>query len=107
MPENITRESFNDLVQRIGTCEDSTERTTLLAELSDGVSPIFESVQSLEQQNSDLNNRIKEVQDRNMELFLRVGSKSPEDVNAEITGDKPPEKLTYENLFDENGRLKK
>lgn len=105
MPD-ITRESFNDLVQRIGTCEDSTERTTLLAELSDGVTPMFESVQQLTQTNSDLNNRIKEVQDRNMELFLRVGSKSQEDGNKETTGGKPESPLKYEDLFNENGGLK-
>lgn len=105
MPD-ITRESFNDLVQRIGTCEDSTERTTLLSELSEGVTPMFESIQNLTNQNNDLNNRVKEVQDRNMELFLRVGSKSPEDANAELSGKKSEQDLKYEDLFNENGGLK-
>lgn len=106
MPD-ITRESFNDLVTRIGTCEDSTERTTLLSELSEGVSPMFESIQDLTNQNNDLNNRVKEVQDRNMELFLRVGEKNSDKADDKNTGgNKSENDLKYEDLFNENGGLK-
>lgn len=105
---DITRESFDDLVQRIGTTEEATERTTLLTELSDNFAPMFQSVEDLTNQNNDLNEKLTKAQERNMELFLRVSGKSQAEANAELTGNKQTEekKLSYDDLFDENGRLK-
>lgn len=103
----FTQNDFNNLIQQIGTTEDETTRRELLASLSDGVTPIFDDITSLTETNTQLTNDNETLRSANMKLFLRVGGKSEEEAQQELSGHKkPPEKRKFEDLFDEKGGIK-
>ena len=96
-------------ITEIGTCEDDVERRTLLAELSNEGSKIFDDFDEVSASNKKYMEDNERIRAANMELFLQVGEKKdPADVQREKTGvdDKPEEKLKFEDLFDEKGGLK-
>lgn len=109
----MDKETFLSKILEVGTITDDIERRTLLTEITDGVSAVFDNVNNLNTQIDTLNGNLTKVnedldkaQKANMELFLRVGEqKSPTDVNKNNTGvdDKQPEKRKFEDLFKEEG----
>lgn len=103
---SITKERFNELIQQIGTTEDEATRRESLASLSDEVLPIFDDIASLTATNTQLNSDMENLRSANMKLFLRVGGKTEEEAEKDITGIKQPEKLKFEDLFNEKGGLK-
>lgn len=106
----MDRDNFLSRIQEIGQCEDSTDRISLLTALSDEVTKMFDSVDSLNDTIKTLNEdstkdkeQIDKLQKANMDLFLRIGSnKTNEEVNKTSTGlEKEPEKRKFEDLFKE------
>jgi len=105
----MLKQDFLDKIQKIGTCEDDVERRTLLAELSDEGSKIFDDFEEVTASNKKYMEDNERIRAANMDLFLQVGSKkNPAEVKKEKTGvdDEPEEKLKFEDLFDEKGGLK-
>lgn len=103
----ITKDEFNEVIQKIGTCEDEAERRTLLATLSNDVTDIFDNVETLTSDNSKLIDDNKKLQDANMELFLQVGGRTQQQARQDVLPEEEPKtKLKFEDLFNEKGGLK-
>ena len=98
----LTKEDFINRITTAGTLEDIVEVRTMLAELSDDVSNIFDQNAEQSKTIEDLTSDNESLRSANMKLFLRVGdNKQPDDV-IETT---PKEKRKFENLFNEKGEL--
>lgn len=110
----MNKDEFLEEIKKIGTCEDEVERRTMLANLSDKVSEVYDNVTVLETTKSELeesNNKkdeeMEKLRSANMKLFLRVGEeKTPEQIAKEKGLEGEPEPRKYEDLFDEKGGIK-
>lgn len=106
----MDRQEFLDTITQIGTCEDETQRRGMLATLSTEAGTLFDSNADLTSQIEALTNKNNELTAANMDLFLQVGAnKSSAERKKDQTGiENPdePQKLKYEDLFDEKGGLK-
>ncbi len=103
---NYTRERSKEiLAQLLGLAGDEQgEASGLLSELSDGQSEIFNSYELGENKIKELENRVEELKEQNMDLFLKTGSMiEPE--KPETEPEEEEETKDYEDLFDENGEL--
>jgi hypothetical protein len=91
-------------ITEIGTCEDEVERRTMLATLSDDVAIVFDENATLTEANNTYKGENEKLREANMKLFLRVGEhKTPEE---KPENEVPPEKRSFNNLFDEKGNIK-
>ena len=99
----MERQAFLDTITEIGTCTDDSTRRSLLANLGNSAAELFDSVESLTEANGNFEKQVAKLQEDNMTLFLQIGE------NRKTTtpgGEPPAEKRTYENLFNEEGKLK-
>lgn len=110
----MDKDKFLETITQIGTIEDDVERRTLLTNLSDDISKVFDDKESLDKMITSLQDEIKttsekltKAQAENYNLFKRIGTQK---TSAEITGsstgvngepDKPKRK--FEDLFKEGG----
>lgn len=104
----MTREEVLDRLKQIGTIEDDVQRRELLTEVTEEVSTIYESADTVTKELETSKSEIEKLREANMKLFLKVGEvKSPEEKQKETTGlEKEPEPRRFENLFDEKGMIK-
>lgn len=106
----MDKQEFLDTLTRIGTCEDETERRTMLASLNSEASTLFDNHATLTSENESLKTANEQIRAANMELFLQVGAKKTEQQRLhDQTGhdkDEPEQPMKYEDLFDEKGELK-
>lgn len=105
----MDKNEFLEAIKQIGTEADDVQRRTMLTELSDKISGIFDSNTELMEKNKSFEEDNEKLRSANMQLFLRVGAnKTEEEIQKNQVGesevDKEPRK--FENLFDENGNLK-
>lgn len=105
----MDKNEFLEAIKQIGTVADDVQRRTMLTELSDKISGIFDSNTELMERNKSFEEDNEKLRSANMQLFLRVGAnKTEEEIQKNQVGDtdsvKEPRK--FENLFDENGNLK-
>lgn len=105
----MDKNEFLEVIKQIGTEADEVQRRTMLTELSDKISGIFDSNTELMEKNKNFEEDNEKLRSANMQLFLRVGAnKTEEEIQKNQVGesevDKEPRK--FENLFDENGNLK-
>ena len=105
----MDKQGFLDKLKAIGTSEDEVERRTMLSELTDEVTRVYDENSSLTESNKSYLEDNEKLRSANMQLFLRVGeNKTPEEVNQDKTGVKEQahEPRRFENLFDDKGGLK-
>lgn len=103
----MDKDKFLEKIKEIGTLENDVDIRTALTELSDELIPVFDKEQSLEEENIKFKDDNEKLREANMQLFLRVGSKTPEQAQKDTTGqeaEKEPRK--FEDLFDDKGNLK-
>lgn len=98
----LTKEEFQQRIQAIGSCEDDVERRTLLADLSEDGSAIFDDYAAMETERNAARDDNEKLRAANMKLFLKVGD--PE--KGAGSGGEPPKKMKFEDLFDEKGGIK-
>lgn len=102
----MDKAEFLNKIKEIGTCEDEATRRTLLTEMSDDVSTLYDRADKLETENKDYIERNEKLRKANMELFLQVGEdRKPNEPNP---NEEPPEqpKRKFEDLFNEKGDIK-
>ena len=98
----MDKAEFLAKIQEIGTCEDDATRRTMLTDLQDGITNVFDQNEQLTEDNQKQKEKINSLYEDNMKLFLRVGEdKQPEDLPKD-----PEPKLSFENLFNEKGEIK-
>lgn len=106
----MDKQSFLDKLKSVGTSEDEVERRTILSELTDEVSRVYDENISLNESNKNYIDDNEKLRSANMQLFLRIGdNKTPEEVTKDLTGVKEeptPEPRKFESLFDDKGGLK-
>lgn len=112
----MDKETFLSKIAEIGSCDDDVQRRTLLEEMSEGVSQIYDSSDEQTKTIEDLKTSIeneKQMTDRlreeNNKLFLRVSSqRTDEERKKASTGIEEPEehKRKFEDLFNEKGMIK-
>lgn len=99
----MTREEVMKALSDIGTIEDAAERRSKIVSITDELTAIYDSNETLTASNDKLKADKQKLQDYNMELYLQVGGqkKSPE---AEPETHSEP--LKYEDLFNDKGEIK-
>ena len=104
----MDREEILNLINSIGTCEDETERRTMLNNMRDSIGELFDTNESLNSQNSELTSANEKLRSANTDLFLQLGNKSANGMLQNQAGEPEPPKepRKYENLFNEKGELK-
>lgn len=106
----MDKQGFLDKLKAIGTSEDEVERRTMISELTDEVTRVYDENSTLTESNKNYLEDNEKLRSANMQLFLRVGeNKTPEQINEDKTGvkdDPTPEPRKFENLFDDKGGLK-
>ena len=105
----MDKETFNEKIKAIGTCEDEAERRTMLAELSEEAGKIFDDNITLTEKNKSVIDDNEKLRSANQKLFLMVGADKSESQRVEDqTGLKQETKepRKFENLFNEKGELK-
>lgn len=109
----MDKDTFLSKIQEIGTCEDDAQRRSILAEVSDEVSKVYDDVASnlatIETLNTTITKNkedMEKLREANMSLFLRVGeTKSKVEQQKGSTGvDPEPNKRKFEDLFKEGGK---
>jgi len=104
----MDKNTFLDKIKEIGSCEDDVNRRTMLTNLSDEVSKVFDNnellnttINSLNDSLTKANKDLEDTQKANMQLWLKVGEqKEDSQVQENATGiPKQPEK-TYKS-YDE------
>lgn len=85
------------IVENLG---DQGKITQILADLEPEITTFNTRFADNEKKLGEYEGQISSLQKTNMELFLRVGNKVPDEA---VRDTKP---LAYEDLFDENGGLK-
>ena len=102
----MNKTDFISRIQAIGTCEDDSQRRTLLSDLQTDCEADYDRLSNLEATNQQLESDKEELRQANMKLFLKTTkAEEPTDKNSVNKGDND-EPLKYENLFDEKGDLK-
>lgn len=105
----MDKDQFLEIINNIGTIEDETERRELLTQLKDNVSDIFDTNESLNNENTKFKEDNEKLRSANMKLFLRVGAdKSEDDIKNDQVGEDEKEinPRKFEDLFNEKGGLK-
>ena len=102
---SISKTDFLSKVQEIGTCEDEARRRTLLTELTDGVSEVYDENETLSKANKSLTDSNEYLMEANTQLFQRTTSQATS--SEETPPGTPPEqpKREYKNLFNDKGEL--
>lgn len=101
---NITKNDFLSRIQEIGTCEDDSTRRAMLTDLSDSVSEVFDTAETLSRANETLTESNESLREANMQLFQRIGAKKDPEDTPPTPPDKP--KREYKNLFNDKGEIK-
>ncbi len=103
----MDKETFLNKIKEIGTTEDEVQRRTLLTELNDDASSIFDENETLKTENGQVKEYNETLLVENRKLFMRVSSDKEEGQGEEGNqGNAEDEKLKFEDLFDEKGEIK-
>ena len=103
----MTKQEILDMLTEIGTCEDEVQRRTMLANVSNEVSTVFDTNATLTDANAQYATDNETLRSANLHLFLQVGQKQKDVKQIDGTGDEQPkEKLKFEDLFNEKGEIK-
>lgn len=103
----MTFEEFNTKsTEVLEKLDDQGAVSIILDELRAGFGELAEKVRDVESENETLREKNDKLQNANMELFLKVGNPAKEE-EEEKEEEVVVEKIEYEDLFDDNGELKK
>ena len=106
---DMDKQEFLDKLKSIGTSDDEVERRTMLSELTDEVTRIYDENSNLVESNKSYLEDNEKLRSANMQLFLRVGdNKTPDEQQEDDTGikDDKVEPRKFKDLFDEKGMIK-
>lgn len=105
----MNKEEFLDKLKEIGTEEDEVARRTMLSDLTDEVTRVYDENSTLSEANTKYEEDNEKLRSANMQLFLKVGAnKTEKEVKEDKTGIKEDktDPRRFEDLFDDKGGLK-
>lgn len=102
----MTFEEFNSKsTEVLEKLDDQGAVSIILDDLRAGFGELTEKVKEVEADNATLREKNDKLQTANMELFLKVGNPAKDEEKEEEIEE--VEKISYDDLFDDNGELKK
>ena len=88
----MDKETFEQKIKELGSLESAEEMRAGLAELVEGVTPVYEANANLTTQHEADTIEMESIRQANMRLFTQLGSqKTPEQTTEEQTGLKQEE----------------
>lgn len=100
----MDKETFEAKIKELGSLESAEEMRAGLAELSEGINPIFEANANLTTQHESDVIEMEKIRSANMKLFTQLGSqKTPQQTIEEQTGLKQEEsqpRRKFEDVLD-------
>ena len=104
----MDKETFEAKIKEIGSLESAEEMRAGLAELSQGVAPVFDANSNLTSQHEADTKEMEAIRQANMKLFTQLGTETtPAKQAEEQTGLKQEtvERRKFDNLFDDKGNF--
>lgn len=104
----MDKDAFLEKIKEVGSFETPEEMRAGLAEISQGVSEVFDSNVTLTEQHDNDLKEMEAIRQANMKLFTQLGTeKTPKEQTEEQTGLKQEsvERRKFENLFDDKGNF--
>lgn len=104
----MDKDAFLEKIKEVGSFETPEEMRAGLAEISQGVSEVFDSNITLAEQHDNDLKEMEAIRQANMKLFTQLGTeKTPKEQTEEQTGLKQEsvERRKFENLFDDKGNF--
>ena len=104
----MDKETFEAKIKEIGSLESAEEMRAGLAELSQGVAPVFDANANLTSQHEADTKEMEAIRQANMKLFTQLGTETtPAKQAEEQTGLKQEtvERRKFENLYDNKGNF--
>ena len=98
----MDKDAFLEKIKAIGSLESMEEVRAELAEMSNGVSEVFDANASLTEQHENDTKEMEAIRQANMKLFTQIGTdKTPAKQAEEQTGLKqePVERRKFEDLL--------
>ena len=99
----MDKETFEEKIKELGSLESAEEMRAGLAELAEGVNPLFEANANLTTQHESDVIEMEKIRNANMKLFTQLGSqKTPQQTIEEQTGLKQEEskpRRSFEDLL--------
>ena len=105
----MNKEEFLDKLKEIGTEEDEVARRTMLSDLTDEVTRVYDENSTFSAAKTKHEEENEKLRSTNMQIFLKVrANKTEKEVKEDKTGIKEDkvEPRRFENLFDDKGGLK-
>lgn len=102
----MTREEFSTrCTDVLNNLENRGEVSTILDELRTAYYEVVEHGETVEAERDDLRARNDNLQQANMDLFLKVGKVATGEPDPEPTPEPEEEKMSFDDLYDERGEL--
>ena len=99
----MDKETFEAKIKEIGSLESAEEMRAGLAELTNGLSEMFDTNASLSEQHEADLKEMEAIRQANMKLFTQLGSqKTPQEQTIEQTGlkqDEPQPRRSFDTLL--------
>ena len=88
----MDKETFEEKIKELGSLESAEEMRAGLAELAEGINPVFDANANLTEQHESDVIEMEKIRSANMKLFTQLGSqKTPQQTIEEQTGLKQEE----------------
>lgn len=91
-----------EMIQNAGTSEDDATRRSILSDIQDEVTSMYNANAELTSSNESLTAEVTRLNEANMKLFLKIG----EDRTPTDAPESPTEKPKFSDLFNEKGEIK-
>lgn len=102
----MTREEFSQrCTDVLNNLENRGEVSTMLDELRTAYYEVVEHGETVEAERDDLRARNNNLQQANMDLFLKVGQIATGEPEPEPEPEPVEEKMSFDDLYDERGEL--
>ena len=103
----MDKETFEEKIKELGSLESAEEMRAGLAELAEGVNPLFETNANLTSQHESDVIEMEKIRSANMKFFTQLGSqKTPQQTIEEQTGLKQEESHPRRKFEDVLSNLK-
>lgn len=102
----MDKETFLQRLTDIGMQEDDVERRTMIDELRNEAEALYTTNETLTTSNNQYIEANEKLREANMKLFLREGVEKKTSVQDDLPVAKEPEKLKFEDLFNDKGGIK-
>ena len=97
----MDKETFEEKIKELGSLESAEEMRAGLAELAEGVNPLFEANDNLTTQHESDVIEMEKIRSANMKLFTQLGSqKTPQQTIEDQTGLKQEESKPHRKFED-------